>query len=104
MGAADGAGEEGNGGGKDGEETRLLEEVAHVLDFDMLCATVALQTQGFSVDKRGSGGVGEDEDELAAEVGGVQRMWEGGVLDCLQDRQIAIETSWYCLFILFSRF
>ncbi|CAA6675022.1 unnamed protein product [Spirodela intermedia] len=92
MGAA--VGRRGGKWGWEGwEETRLLEEVAHVLDFDLLCATVALQTQGFSVDKRGSGDVGEDEDELAVEVEGVQRMWEGGVFDCLQDRQIAIETS-----------
>ncbi|XP_010277884.1 PREDICTED: uncharacterized protein LOC104612233 isoform X2 [Nelumbo nucifera] len=61
-----------------------------VSDFDMLCATVALQTQGFSVDKwRKLGGIHED----GGDFGGVQRMWEGEVLDCFDDRRIAIETA-----------
>ena len=76
-----------------GEETKLLDDGVHVLDFDMLCASVALQTQGFSVDKRVMSGYG-CEDDLHLEIGAVQRMWEGGILDCLQDRRIALESSW----------
>lgn len=67
------------------EESR---ERMAAIDFDMLCATVALQTQGISTKK----GVREDEFEL--DFGGVQRMWEGEVLDCFEDRRIAIESAW----------
>ncbi|XP_039145879.1 uncharacterized protein LOC120283303 [Dioscorea cayenensis subsp. rotundata] len=63
-----------------------------VLDFDMLCATVALQTQGFSVERR-KGSEEDDEMEESGEFGGVQRMWEGGVLDFFEDRRIAIESA-----------
>eukprot|EP00262_Sarcandra_glabra_P015112 TRINITY_DN4589_c2_g1_i1.p1 TRINITY_DN4589_c2_g1~~TRINITY_DN4589_c2_g1_i1.p1 ORF type:complete len:276 (+),score=42.95 TRINITY_DN4589_c2_g1_i1:159-986(+) len=77
------------GGGEEEAEERFLEGVA-VLDFDMLCATVALQTQGFSVEKRGKA---EEVDEDGGEIGGVQRMWEGEVLDCFEDRRIALETA-----------
>ncbi|MQL91504.1 hypothetical protein Taro_024116 [Colocasia esculenta] len=98
MGAAGRVEWEGNGGGgkeAEGEEKGLLDGVGSVLDFDMLCATVAMQTQGFSVEKRGKGGMVavEEEEEEAGEVGGVQRMWEGGVLDCFQDHRIAIEAT-----------
>jgi hypothetical protein len=66
--------------------------VAAVLDFDMLCASVALSAErrkaaaapaGAAGDCGGGGGTG------------VQRMWEGDVvLDCLEDRRIALEASW----------
>ncbi|KAK8953460.1 Protein PLANT CADMIUM RESISTANCE 8 [Platanthera guangdongensis] len=70
-------------------EERLMEEVA-VLDFDMLCAAVALQTQGMNVGRR----IAKEENEYQVEVdlGGVQRMWEGDVLGCLEDRRIAMES------------
>ncbi|KAF8409385.1 hypothetical protein HHK36_005460 [Tetracentron sinense] len=68
-----------------GEES-LMEGMA-VLDFDMLCATVALQMQGKQ-------GVLEQADEDGGEFGGLQRMWEGEVLDCFEDRRIALETAW----------
>ncbi|KAK8930837.1 hypothetical protein KSP39_PZI016309 [Platanthera zijinensis] len=68
-----------------------MEEVA-VLDFDMLCAVVALQTQGMNVGRR----IAKEENEYQVEVdlGGVQRMWEGDVLGCLEDRRIAMESMW----------
>ncbi|XP_077254027.1 PLAC8 family protein [Tasmannia lanceolata] len=76
----------------DGEDTFM--EGMTVLDFDMLCATVALQTQGISVAKGGKIRVlEEEEEEDGGEMGGVQRMWEGEVLDCFEDRRIALETA-----------
>ncbi|PQQ21597.1 protein PLANT CADMIUM RESISTANCE 12 [Prunus yedoensis var. nudiflora] len=49
------------------EKERFLEgNGKSVVDFDVLCSTVALQTQG--------------------------KMWEGEVLDCLDDRRIALES------------
>ena len=89
----------------EGEERRLLEEVA-VLDFDMLCSTVALQAQGkwTKIDHHGNG-----DDEDSGEFGGVFRMWEGELLDCFEDRRIAIQSIWsvslffyICLGIIFS--
>ncbi|XP_065031566.1 uncharacterized protein LOC135653873 isoform X1 [Musa acuminata AAA Group] len=77
------------------EEEAVGGEVAAVLDFDMLCATVALQTQGMSVGRsRRIEAVAEegDEDE-GMDFGGVQRMWEGDVTDCFDDRRIAIEAA-----------
>lgn len=71
------------------EEEKLMEGMA-VLDFDMLCSTVALQTQG-KWRKLES----EDFDAMGAnggEFGGVFRMWEGEVIDCFEDRRIAIES------------
>ncbi|RVW76117.1 hypothetical protein CK203_044265 [Vitis vinifera] len=73
----------------EGEEQRLLEGVA-VLDFDMLCSTVALQAQG-KWTKFDHNGNGDDED--SGEFGGVFRMWEGELLDCFEDRRIAIQTA-----------
>ncbi|GAB2231472.1 hypothetical protein Droror1_Dr00010480 [Drosera rotundifolia] len=71
------------------EEERLLGGMS-VLDFDMLCATVALQSQGkWRLFDNESG----DGDEIGGEFGGVLRMWEGEVLDCFQDHRIAIESS-----------
>uniref|UniRef100_A0A7N0REJ4 PLAC8 family protein n=1 Tax=Kalanchoe fedtschenkoi TaxID=63787 RepID=A0A7N0REJ4_KALFE len=59
-----------------------------VLDFDMLCSTVALQTHGkwteLNVEDGGFDGV---------DSGGVLRMWEGEVLDCFEDRRVAVETA-----------
>ncbi|XP_050368264.1 uncharacterized protein LOC126786473 [Argentina anserina] len=63
-----------------------------VLDFDMLCSTVALQTQGKSAAKFQSF-AGGDEDDEAADLGGVFRMWEGEVLDCFEDRRVALESA-----------
>lgn len=84
----------------EGEEQRLLEGVA-VLDFDMLCSTVALQAQG-KWTKFDHNGNGDDED--SGEFGGVFRMWEGELLDCFEDRRIAIQTAWsvslfFCIFL-----
>ncbi|KAF7803575.1 cell number regulator 5 [Senna tora] len=59
-----------------------------VVDFDMLCSTVALQTQG----KWGKLGSNGDEEE-GGEFGGVLRMWEGELLDCFEDRRIALESA-----------
>ena len=77
------------------EGTKGVAEGVAVLDFDMLCATVALQTQGVS-EKRRKGVAEADEEERVegGEFGGVQRMWEGDVLDCMEDRRIAIEAVW----------
>ncbi|KAI4299263.1 hypothetical protein L6164_032740 [Bauhinia variegata] len=71
--------------GKDEEETEGLLEGMAVLDFDMLCSTVALQTQG-KWTKLG------DEEE-GGESGGVLRMWEGELLDCFDDRRVALESA-----------
>ncbi|KAL7213235.1 hypothetical protein ACSBR2_015860 [Camellia fascicularis] len=71
------------------EEEKLLEGVA-VLDFDVLCSTVAMKTNGkwtkFDNHELQNGGVG-------GEFGGVLRMWEGGLLDCVEDRRIALESA-----------
>ncbi|CAA6672016.1 unnamed protein product [Spirodela intermedia] len=99
MGAAGGAGEEGNGGGKDGRDEAPGGGGSRV-GLRLVVRHRSPADAGFLGGQKGSGGVGEDEDELAVEVEGVQRMWEGGVFDCLQDRQIAIETSWILLFQL----
>lgn len=70
------------------EERRLLDGVA-VVDFDVLCSTVALQTQGKWGKLRGTG----DEEE-EGQFGGVLRMWEGELLDCFDDRRLALESTW----------
>ncbi|XP_047309114.1 cell number regulator 2 [Impatiens glandulifera] len=73
------------------EEQKLLDGVA-TLDFDMLCSMVAMQTEG----KRRILNDGDDDDldggGAAGESGGVFRMWEGELLDCFDDRRLAIET------------
>lgn len=74
------------------EEERFLEGMA-VLDFDMLCSTVALQTQWGWRKLDG----GDDENGESGDSGGVLRMWEGEVLNCFEDRRIAIESSWLFL-------
>lgn len=79
------------------EGTKGVAEGVAVLDFDMLCATVALQTQGFSEKRRKAVAEAEEEEEEreeGGEFGGVQRMWEGDILDCMEDRRIAIEAAW----------
>ena len=70
----------------EGEKERLLEGMA-VLDFDMLCSSVALQSSHGSWGKLG-GGDGDEEQQ-----GGVLRMWEGELLDCFDDRRIAFESA-----------
>ncbi|KAG4955855.1 hypothetical protein JHK85_042235 [Glycine max] len=67
-----------------GENERLLEGMP-VLDFDMLCSSVALQSAHGSWGKLGGG----DEEQQ----GGVLRMWEGELLDCFDDRRIAFESA-----------
>lgn len=81
-----------NGAAVEGEEEKLLEGAA-VLDFDLLCATVAMQTQGKWKKSDGieDAGGGEEGGEIG---GGVMRMWEGGILDCFDDRRIAIQSAW----------
>ncbi|XP_062087380.1 protein PLANT CADMIUM RESISTANCE 12 [Humulus lupulus] len=74
------------------EKEKLLEGGMAVLDFDLLCSTVALQTQGKwrkleNLDQDGDG------DGDGGELGGVFRMWEGELLDCFEDRRIAIESA-----------
>lgn len=73
------------------EKERFLEGVA-VLDFDMLCSTVALQTQQGKW--RSFENVGEVDGGEGGEFGGVLRMWEGEVLDCIDNRRIALESAW----------
>ncbi|CAN6168396.1 unnamed protein product [Urochloa humidicola] len=83
--------------GTEEEERRLRGEsesegeeagMAAVLDFDMLCASVALSAER----RKGAAAA-----EAAGDCGGggfVQRMWEGDVvLDCLEDRRIALEAA-----------
>ncbi|OWM91327.1 hypothetical protein CDL15_Pgr000271 [Punica granatum] len=75
------------------EEQRLMEGMA-VLDFDMLCSTVALQAaQGKW--KSLDGGIEGEEAAVLGDFGvGVLRMWEGEVLDCFEDRRIALQSAW----------
>ena len=85
------------------EEDKFLEEVT-LLDFDMLCSTVAMQTQG----KWAKLDSAEDA-KTGPEIGGVFRMWEGELLDCFEDRRIAIESAWldsliHFFFSLFTLF
>jgi hypothetical protein len=65
--------------------------VAAVLDFDMLCASVALSAER----RKGAAAPEGAAGDCGGGGGGVQRMWEGDVvLDCLEDRRIALEASW----------
>lgn len=81
--------ERGIGNGFVGEEEEKFLEGVTLLDFDMLCSTVAMQTQGkWTKLESAEDGVAEPE------FGGVFRMWEGELLDCLEDRRIAIESTW----------
>ncbi|KAF3646166.1 putative nitric oxide synthase-interacting protein -like protein [Capsicum annuum] len=76
------------------EEERLLSEGVTVVDFDMLCSTVARQAQKGQWVKLDLNG---DEDNVG--YGGVLRMWEGELFcDSLEDRRIAIQSlccPWY---------
>ncbi|CAH9112296.1 unnamed protein product [Cuscuta epithymum] len=93
--------EEGGVAGGDGrrqEEEELLEGVA-MLDFDMLCSTVAMQTRSGKWGKLVNLG-GEEEEMGGHEYGingegrGAFRMWEGELLyDCLDDRRIALQST-----------
>lgn len=66
------------------DKERKSSDSLPILDFDLLCATIAMQREPLSVD------IQRD----ACEVG-VQRMWEGGVLDCFENREIALKTCWF---------
>ncbi|KAJ6397031.1 hypothetical protein OIU77_021965 [Salix suchowensis] len=77
------------------EEEKLLMEGMSVLDFDMLCSTVAMQTQGKNWSQIESNKEEEEGDLLHYNNGGGGggfRMWEGEVLDCFDDRRIAMES------------
>ena len=74
---------------KEEEEKEGLLGGMAVLDFDLLCSTVALQTQGKWRKLETAGDV-----EDGGESGGVLRMWEGELLDCFDDRRIALESVW----------
>lgn len=83
------------------EEERLLMEEVTVLDFDMLCSTVAMQAQK---GKWGKLNGDNDEENLGSNYhqygGGVHRMWEGElVYDCFDDRRLALQSTWYLIFI-----
>jgi len=85
------AAEEGERRGESESEGEEL-GVAAVLDFDMLCASVALSAERRKAAAAPAGAAG---DCGGGGGGGVQRMWEGDVvLDCLEDRRIALEASW----------
>ncbi|XP_058735510.1 uncharacterized protein LOC131607533 [Vicia villosa] len=72
------------------EEENLLENVA-VLDFDVLCSSVALKA---SQGRWGNvGTVDEEEDDENEVFGGVLRMWEGELFDFFDHRRIAIEST-----------
>lgn len=74
------------GVGEEEEEEDKGEE-EKILDFDMLCAAVALQAQnGFSCKENW------DVEQGGEFNGGVQRMWEGEIMDCFEHRGIALET------------
>lgn len=80
--------------GEEEEGERLLSEGVTVVDFDMLCSTVAMQAQKGQWVKLNLNG---DEDNVVA--GAVLRMWEGELFcDCLEDRRIAVQSvccPWY---------
>lgn len=72
------------------EKERLIEKVA-VLDFDVLCSTVAMKTNQGKWNKLDE--VYDDDDEDGGELGsGVFRMWEGDVLDCFDDRRLVLQS------------
>ncbi|KAF0905120.1 hypothetical protein E2562_000918 [Oryza meyeriana var. granulata] len=73
------------------QEEEGEEEAMAVLDFDMLCASVALAAERRKDSAAAAAAVATVE---AGGGGGVQRMWEGDVvLDCLEDRRIALEAA-----------
>ncbi|KAL7130168.1 hypothetical protein ABFS83_13G115400 [Erythranthe nasuta] len=80
------------------EEERLLMEEMTVLDFDMLCSTVAMQAHKGKWGKLNGDNSNEEEDNLDSDYdyggGGVHRMWEGDlVYDFLQHRPIALQST-----------
>ncbi|KAH7856432.1 hypothetical protein Vadar_001411 [Vaccinium darrowii] len=78
-------------GGGEEEGEKLLEGVT-VLDFDVLCSTVAMQTQQGKWRKLDE--FREDVDNGGGEFGsGVLRMWEGEILDCFDDRRVALQSA-----------
>ncbi|XP_022716013.1 uncharacterized protein LOC111275122 isoform X1 [Durio zibethinus] len=80
-----------NGNKEEGEEEERLLEGMAVLDFDMLCSTVALQTQG---KWRKLETVEDSLEQGNADFGGVLRMWEGEVvLDFFDDRRLALQSA-----------
>ncbi|XP_071934971.1 uncharacterized protein [Coffea arabica] len=81
---------------KEEEEKESLMEKVAVLDFDMLCATVAMQSQKGKWDKLNAGENGDEEEDIVVygNGGGVLRMWEGELLyDCFDDRRIALQSA-----------
>ncbi|CAI9087663.1 OLC1v1021792C1 [Oldenlandia corymbosa var. corymbosa] len=79
------------------EEQSLMEKVT-ILDFDMLCATVAMQNQKGKWDKLNMDEYDEEEEGLIYANGngggGVFRMWEGELVnDCFDDRRIALQSA-----------
>ncbi|XP_073302584.1 uncharacterized protein [Primulina huaijiensis] len=76
------------------EEENLLMEGVAVLDFDMLCSTVAMQAH-----KGKWGKVSDDHEEenLVSEYqngGGVFRLWEGEIIyDCFDDQRVALQST-----------
>ncbi|KAL6546687.1 hypothetical protein OROMI_022408 [Orobanche minor] len=77
------------------EKERLLMEEVTVLDFDMLCATVAMQAQKgkWANSKIEEENFGSDYYQHG-EGGGVHRMWEGELFyGCLDDRPLALQST-----------
>lgn len=83
------------GGTAEEEENELLLEGMAVSDFDILCSTVALQTQQGKWGKLDR--IGEDEGGDSGGFGGIFRMWEGELLNVFDDRRIALESAWFVL-------
>ncbi|KAM0847500.1 hypothetical protein ACQ4PT_054965 [Festuca glaucescens] len=72
------------------ESEGVEEEAMAVLDFDMLCASVAMSAER----RKGAAGMAAAAAASEGPGGGVQRMWEGDmVIDCLDDRRIALEAA-----------
>jgi hypothetical protein len=73
-------------------------EGMQVLDFDILCATVAMQSEHLSFEFQRLSDREAD--------GGVHRMWEGDLMDCCDDRNIFLRTtlyvSWPCFLSVFN--
>uniref|UniRef100_M1C193 Uncharacterized Cys-rich domain n=1 Tax=Solanum tuberosum TaxID=4113 RepID=M1C193_SOLTU len=83
---------------EEGEGQRLLSEGVTVVDFDLLCSTVAMQAQKGQWVKLNLNG--DEENAMGYDYGGgVLRMWEGELFcDCLDDRRIAFQSvccPWY---------
>lgn len=82
-----------NGEKKDEEEE---EKLVAVIDFDVLCSTVAMQTHQGKCKWSSKLDVDVDvdvEDDIEYGGGAVLRMWEGDLLDCLDDRRLALESA-----------